>query len=79
MVSFGYTIMGEQAGPKHLVEDAVRAEAVGFDFIAASDHYFPGLSEQDHSPYVWSVIGADSPPLEIRRAHEFLPELRRLP
>jgi len=58
MVSIGYTIMGEQSGPKQLVDDAVRAEAAGFDFIAASDHYFPWLEEQGHSPYVWSVLGA---------------------
>jgi G6PDH family F420-dependent oxidoreductase len=54
----GYTIMGEQAGPKQLVEDAVRAEEVGFDFVAASDHYSPWLDEQGHSPYTWSVLGA---------------------
>jgi alkanesulfonate monooxygenase SsuD/methylene tetrahydromethanopterin reductase-like flavin-dependent oxidoreductase (luciferase family) len=53
MVSFGYTVMGEQAGPKQLVTDAQRAEAAGFDFIAASDHYFPWLAEQGHSPYTW--------------------------
>ena len=58
MVSFGYTVMGEQAGPKQLVADAQRAEAAGFDFIAASDHYFPWLAEQGHSPYTWSVLGA---------------------
>jgi G6PDH family F420-dependent oxidoreductase len=58
MVSIGYTIMGEQAGPSQLVADAIRAEAVGFDFVAASDHYFPWLSEQGHAPYVWSVLGA---------------------
>jgi G6PDH family F420-dependent oxidoreductase len=58
MVSFGYTVMGEQAGPKQLVSDAQRAEAAGFDFIAASDHYFPWLAEQGHSPYTWSVLGA---------------------
>ncbi len=58
MVSIGYTIMGEQAGPKQLVADAVRAEEVGFDFLAASDHYFPWLDEQGHSPYTWSVLGA---------------------
>src|ERR1700704_2273006 len=58
MVSIGYTIMGEQAGPKQLVGDAVRAEQAGFDFIAASDHVFPWLQEQGHSPYVWSVLGA---------------------
>src|SRR4051812_49022608 len=58
MVSIGYTIMGEQAGPKQLVADAVHAEQVGFDFLAASDHYFPWLEEQGHSPYTWSVLGA---------------------
>jgi len=58
LVSIGYTIMGEQAGPKQLVADAIRAEEVGFDFIAASDHYFPWLDEQGHSPYTWSVLGA---------------------
>jgi alkanesulfonate monooxygenase SsuD/methylene tetrahydromethanopterin reductase-like flavin-dependent oxidoreductase (luciferase family) len=50
MVAIGYTIMGEQAGPKQLVADAVRAEEVGFDFLAASDHFFPWLEEQGHSP-----------------------------
>ena len=58
MVSIGYTIMGEQAGPKQLVDDAIRAEAVGFDFLAASDHASPWLDEQGHSPYTWSVLGA---------------------
>jgi G6PDH family F420-dependent oxidoreductase len=58
MVAIGYTIMGEQAGPKQLVSDAVRAEEVGFDFLAASDHYFPWLEEQGHSPYTWAVLGA---------------------
>src|SRR5215218_4878699 len=58
MVSIGYTIMGEQAGPKQLVADAVRAEEIGFDFLAASDHYNPWLEEQGHSPYTWTVLGA---------------------
>lgn len=58
MTTIGYTIMGEQAGPRQLVDDAVRAEAVGFDFVAASDHHAPWLEEQGHSPYVWSVLGA---------------------
>jgi G6PDH family F420-dependent oxidoreductase len=58
MVAIGYTIMGEQAGPQQLVGDAARAEAAGFDFVAASDHYFPWLEEQGHSPYTWAVLGA---------------------
>jgi len=58
MVAIGYTIMGEQAGPEQLVRDAARAEQVGFDFVAASDHFSPWLEEQGHAPYTWSVLGA---------------------
>ncbi len=55
---FGYTLMTEQAGPKDLVRYAVAAEARGFDFEVSSDHYFPWLSAQGHSPYAWTVLGA---------------------
>lgn len=58
MARIGYTLLGEQAGPKQLVHDAVAAERAGFDFAVASDHIFPWLTEQGHSPYVWSVLGA---------------------
>ncbi|NUR30867.1 MAG: LLM class F420-dependent oxidoreductase [Catenulispora sp.] len=58
MIQIGYTMMTEQAGPRQLVEDVVRAEQVGFDFSVASDHYFPWVDEQGHAPYVWSVLGA---------------------
>jgi G6PDH family F420-dependent oxidoreductase len=54
----GYTMMCEQTGPRELVRDVVRAEEVGFDFAVISDHYFPWLDEQGHSPYAWSVLGA---------------------
>lgn len=55
---FGYTLMTEQAGPKDLVRYAVSAEERGFDFEVCSDHYFPWLAAQGHSPYAWSVLGA---------------------
>ncbi len=58
MVRIGYTMMTEQAGPRELVDHVVRAEAVGFEFLAASDHHSPWLEEQGHSPYTWSVLGA---------------------
>ncbi|TMK84199.1 MAG: LLM class F420-dependent oxidoreductase [Actinobacteria bacterium] len=58
MTEFGYTLMGEQSGPSQLVGDAVAAERAGFDFAVASDHYFPWLADQGHSPFVWSVLGA---------------------
>ncbi|MFB8352877.1 LLM class F420-dependent oxidoreductase [Streptomyces niveus] len=58
MVQFGYTMMTEQAGPRALVEHVVGAERAGFDFSVTSDHYFPWLASQGHSPYAWSVLGA---------------------
>ncbi|KOY54927.1 MULTISPECIES: LLM class F420-dependent oxidoreductase [unclassified Streptomyces] len=58
MVRFGYTMMTEQAGPRELVEHVVGAERAGFDFAVISDHYFPWLDAQGHSPYAWSVLGA---------------------
>jgi G6PDH family F420-dependent oxidoreductase len=54
----GYTMMCEQAGPRQLVRDVVRAEESGFDFAVISDHYNPWLDSQGHSPYAWSVLGA---------------------
>src|SRR5690606_1455159 len=58
MVRIGYTMMTEQAGPRELVGHLVRAEEAGFDFSVTSDHYFPWLRSQGHSPYAWSVLGA---------------------
>jgi G6PDH family F420-dependent oxidoreductase len=58
MTRFGYTLMTEQSGPKQLVDYAVRAEAIGFDFEVSSDHYSPWLTTQGHAPYAWSVLGA---------------------
>jgi G6PDH family F420-dependent oxidoreductase len=58
MASYGYTLMGEQSGPTQLVDDAIGAERAGFDFAVASDHYYPWLDAQGHSPYTWSVLGA---------------------
>jgi G6PDH family F420-dependent oxidoreductase len=58
MTRFGYTLMTEQSGPKHLVDYAISAENAGFDFEVCSDHYFPWLSSQGHAPYAWTVLGA---------------------
>ncbi|MGX1472104.1 UNVERIFIED_CONTAM: G6PDH family F420-dependent oxidoreductase [Streptomyces canus] len=58
MVQIGYTMMTEQAGPRDLVGHVVRAEEAGYDFSVTSDHYFPWLRSQGHSPYAWSVLGA---------------------
>ena len=55
---FGYKLMSEEHGPADLVRNAKRAEQAGFDFAAISDHFFPWLDEQGHSPFAWSVLGA---------------------
>ena len=58
MTRCGYTLMTEQSGPKDLVDYAVAAENVGFDFEVSSDHYSPWLTSQGHAPYAWTVLGA---------------------
>jgi len=58
MVRFGYTLMTEQSGPRQLVDYAVAAEEVGFDFEVSSDHYSPWLTEQGHAPNAWTLLGA---------------------
>jgi G6PDH family F420-dependent oxidoreductase len=60
MASIGYTLMGEQAGPRDLVRHAQAAERAGFGWAVASDHYFPWLDAQGHAPYTWTVLGAVS-------------------
>jgi len=57
-VRIGYTLLGEQAGPKDLVANAVAAERAEFDLAVASDHYFPWLDAQGHAPFVWAALGA---------------------
>jgi G6PDH family F420-dependent oxidoreductase len=58
MTRFGYTLMTEQSGPKQLVEYAVSAERLGFDFEVSSDHFSPWLAAQGHAPNAWTVLGA---------------------
>jgi G6PDH family F420-dependent oxidoreductase len=58
VVGFGYTLLCEQSGPRELVRYAAGAERAGFDFAAISDHAFPWLESQGHSPYAWAVLGA---------------------
>src|ERR1700709_753036 len=58
MTRFGYTLMTEQSGPKDLVDYAIAAEKVGFDFEVSSDHYSPWLTSQGHAPYAWAVLAA---------------------
>lgn len=53
----GLTLSSEEHGPRALVDLAVRAEALGFDFVSISDHFHPWVPAQGHSPFVWGVLG----------------------
>jgi G6PDH family F420-dependent oxidoreductase len=57
MVKIGYTLSSEEHSPTDLVEYARHAEEAGFDFLSISDHYHPWISDQGHSPFVWSTLG----------------------
>ncbi len=57
-MEFGYFLSSEEYSPRDLVEQAVRAEAAGWNELLISDHYHPWLDRQGHSPFVWGVIGA---------------------
>lgn len=58
MTTYGYKLMTEEHGPKDLLQNGVRAEEVGFDFLAISDHFHPWLKSQGHAPFAWTVLGA---------------------
>jgi G6PDH family F420-dependent oxidoreductase len=57
MSDVGYTLSSEEFGPSELVEQASRAETVGFDFLSISDHFHPWLEAQGEAPFVWSTLG----------------------
>lgn len=57
-MKFGYKLSAEGFGPKDLIQQAIRAEQAGLDFVEISDHYHPWLDVQGHSPFAWTVLGA---------------------
>jgi G6PDH family F420-dependent oxidoreductase len=57
MTRFGFSLMCELHDPRSLVQQAQRAEQVGFDFVTISDHFHPWLYSHGHSPYAWTVLG----------------------
>jgi len=56
-MQLGYKLMSEELGPRELIANAVRAEEIGFDLAAISDHFSPWLDEEGHAPFIWSVLG----------------------
>lgn len=58
MVEIGYAFSCEEHAPQKLVQNAKRAEQVGFTFALISDHYHPWIDKQGESAFVWSILGA---------------------
>lgn len=54
----GFKLMAEAFGPHEIVEQAVAAEAAGFDFVEVSDHFHPWLFSQQHSGFAFSMLAA---------------------
>lgn len=54
----GYKLFAEAYSPREIVEQAVRAERAGFDFVEFSDHFHPWLNSHGHSGFVWSMLAA---------------------
>jgi coenzyme F420-dependent glucose-6-phosphate dehydrogenase len=58
VAAIGYTLSSEEQRPEALVEQAARAEEIGFSFAVISDHFHPWVDKQGNSPFVWGVLGA---------------------
>lgn len=58
MPRYGFNLFSELNDPNAMVDQAVAAEAAGFDFLGMSDHFLPWLSRHTDSPYAWSALGA---------------------
>lgn len=54
----GYKASAEQFAPRELVEYAVRAEELGLDSAAVSDHFLPWRHEGGHAPFALSWLAA---------------------
>lgn len=54
----GYKASAEQFGPRELLEHAVRAERLGLDSVAISDHFQPWRHHGGHGPGALTWLGA---------------------
>ncbi|MGW7681736.1 LLM class flavin-dependent oxidoreductase [Kribbella sp. NPDC054772] len=54
----GFKLIAEAYGPVEIVEQAVRAEEAGFDFVEFSDHFHLWVSEHEHSGFAFSMLAA---------------------
>ena len=57
---YGYKASAEQFGTRELVDLSLRAEALGLDTIAVSDHFQPWRHNGGHAPAALPWLGASS-------------------
>lgn len=58
MTQLGYLLSSEEHPPATLIENARRAEDVGFAMAMLSDHFHPWTLAQGQASFAWSVLGA---------------------
>jgi len=58
MPKFAWLASHESYQPETLIEQAVLAERVGFDMVAASDHFHPWVDDNSAAGFVWTWLGA---------------------
>ncbi|MFC0627497.1 TIGR03557 family F420-dependent LLM class oxidoreductase [Kribbella deserti] len=57
-MKIGFKLIAEAYSPTEIVEQAVRAEQAGFDFVEVSDHFHPWVPEHKHSGFAFSMLAA---------------------
>jgi len=55
---FAWLCSHESYQPETLVDQAVKAEQVGFDVVLGSDHFHPWVDDNSAAGFVWSWFGA---------------------
>jgi G6PDH family F420-dependent oxidoreductase len=57
-MKLGFKLIAEAYGPVEIVEQAIRAEEAGFDFVEVSDHFHPWVGEHEHSGFAFSMLAS---------------------
>jgi len=59
-VKFGFRAVTEEYSPTELLRQIISAEAAGFDFVTASDHFHPWFHTNAQASQAWLVLAAAS-------------------
>jgi coenzyme F420-dependent glucose-6-phosphate dehydrogenase len=58
MIKFGYRCEEERYQPSFLLQSAIEAENLGFDFVSISDHFHPWYHKNGAAGHAWVWMGA---------------------